>query len=119
MFLCSGHIYFILWNKSEKNEKQNLLQNVTKYLSFEVSNFSITFFLKIISSEGGGGLGICHMFMDSIDFKQQICCSFLQMGWEGGEGWVKNLGIFCGLHKCMTPNVKKVTFLALVPMFTS
>ena len=27
------------------------------------------------------GLEICHMFTDSIIFKQQIYCSFLQMGW--------------------------------------
>ena len=33
----------------KQNEKQNLLQNETNDLSFEVSNLSITFFLKIIS----------------------------------------------------------------------
>ena len=29
-------------------------------------------------------------------------------------GWVKKLVIFCGHHNCMIPDVKKVTFLALV-----
>ena len=27
-------------------------------------------------------LKICHVFADSIVFKQQICCSFLRMGVE-------------------------------------
>ena len=30
-------------------------------------------------------------------------------------GWVKKLVIFCGRRNCMTPNVNKATFLALVP----
>ena len=30
--------------------------------------------------------------------------------------WVKKLVIFCGHHNCMIRNVKKVMFLALVPV---
>ena len=52
------------------------------------------------------------MFMDSIDFKQQICCSFSRMGVGGGGMEVgasgsKKLVIFCRLHNFMTPNLKK------------
>ena len=32
-----------------------------------------------------GSLEICHVFADSIVFKQQIYCSFLQMLWIGGQ----------------------------------
>ena len=35
---------------------------------------------------GWGGLEICHVFTDSIVFKQQIYCSFLQIG-VGEFGW--------------------------------
>ena len=31
-------------------------------------------------------------------------------------GWVKKFVVFCGRRNCMTPNVKKVIFLALVPV---
>ena len=63
-------MYFSFVEQIKKqNEKQNKLHNETKDLTFQVSNFSITFFLKIIFYEGGG-LGIYHVFMDSIDFKQ-------------------------------------------------
>ena len=31
-------------------------------------------------------------------------------------GWIKKLVIFCGHHNYMIPNVKKVMFLALVPV---
>ena len=31
------------------------------------------------SGEGGGGLEICHVFENSVVFKQCICFSFLQM----------------------------------------
>ena len=65
-------------------------QSETKDLN-KVSNLSITFFFKIISYEGPNiydihterrrvGLEIYHVFIDSIDFKQQIYCSILQMG---------------------------------------
>ena len=81
-------------------------------------------FFKVISYEGPdicdihtkrrwGGLEICHVFMDSIDFKQQIYCSFLRT--RGGS---KKLVIFCRRHNCITPDVKKVTFLVLVPVLT-
>ena len=53
--------------------------------------------------------------MDSIDFKQQIYCSFLRMGVAQKTYFV----FFHGRHNCMIPNVKKVTFLALVSVFTS
>ena len=33
-----------------------------------------------------------------------------------GDWGVKKLVIFCGRHNCMIPNVKKVMFLALVPV---
>ena len=63
---------------------------------------------------GWGGLGIRHVFTDSIIFKQQIHGSFLQMGgaWVGGGGLTTSY--------FMIPNIKtyfdkKVTFLALVP----
>ena len=83
-------------------------------------------FLKIILCEGPnifdihvertwGGLEICGVFTDSIVFKQQIYRSFLQMGGRCGGG-VKKLVIFCGCHNCIIPNVKKVMFLALVPV---
>ena len=42
--------------------------------------------------KGLGGLEICLMFTDSIDFKQQIYCSFLQMG--GGHRVSKNWSFF-------------------------
>ena len=42
-------------------------------------------------------LEICHMFADSIVFKQQIYCSFLRMGVEC-KG-VSKLYIFCRRHK--------------------
>ena len=35
--------------------------------------------------------------------------------WGMGMG-VKKLVIFCGRHNCMIPSVKKVMFLALVPV---
>ena len=41
------------------------------------------------------------MFVDSIVFKQKLYCSVLRT--EVGEGG-HNLIIFCGHHKCMTPN---------------
>ena len=72
--------------------QKNALQNEIKGLTFEVSNLSITFFFRIIYYEGPNiynihterrrwGLEICHVFMHSTDFKQQIYCSFL---WIGG-----------------------------------
>ena len=72
MFLYFGHVYFFVWRKSKNNEKENVLQNEAKDLTFEVCNSSITFFLK-------KGLGISHVFVDSIDFKQQIYCSIFQV----------------------------------------
>ena len=36
--------------------------------------------------------------------------------WGGGSMGVKKFVIFCGRHNCMIPNVKKVMFLALVPV---
>ena len=53
-------------------------------------------------------------FMDSIVLKQQIYCSFLRIG--GGCKGKKKLVIFCGHHNYMISDVKKVTFLALVPV---
>ena len=68
-----------------------MLRNEIYYLTFEVSNLSITFFFKIISYEGPNiydihternlrGLKIYCLFMGSIDFKQHIYSSLLQMG---------------------------------------
>ena len=48
-----------------------------------------------------GGLEICHVFADSVVFKQQIYCSVL--GMVGNEGDSKKIGPFCGRHKCMIP----------------
>ena len=59
----------------EQIKKQNVLQNETKGLAFEVSDLSITFFYKIISCKGGGGLGglvTCLWIL--------LLCLFLQMG---------------------------------------
>ena len=102
--------------------KKNLLQNEIKDLTFEVSDFSITFFCKKYSYEGPitynihtergrGGFKICRVFTDSIVFKQHIYCSFSRMGVSAG---VKKLVIFCERHNCMIPNV--VMFLVLVPV---
>ena len=62
-----------------------MLRNEIYYLTFEVSNLSISFFFEIISYEGPniydihterrwGGLKICRVFTDSIAFKQYIFC---------------------------------------------
>ena len=48
---------------------------------------------------GGGGLEICHVFTDSIVFKQHVYCLFLQMK----DRWV---GVVCKGHNCMMPNIK-------------
>ena len=45
------NIFFCRKNKKKRNEKQNVLHNETKDLTFEVSNISINFFFKIISYE--------------------------------------------------------------------
>ena len=42
------YIFFCRTKKKKQNEKQNVLQNKTKDLTFEVSYLSITFFFKII-----------------------------------------------------------------------
>ena len=61
----------------------------------------------------------CHMFTNSIVFKQEIYCSFSQMRSGWGDGGVKKLINFCGQLNCMVPNIKiyfdkKVMFLALL-----
>ena len=63
-----------------------------------------------------GGLEIRQMFIYSVVFKQQICCSFLLMGVREWE-----LGVRGGYYNCMILNIKtsfdkKVTFLPLVLM---
>ena len=92
-----------------------------KDLTSEVSNLSN--FFKILSNEGPniydidtdrgwGGLEICHMFTDSIVFKQHIYCLFLQMK----DRWV---GDVCKGHNFMISNIKiyfdkKLLFLVLM-----
>ena len=94
-----------------------MLQNEIKDLIFEVSNLSITFFLKsfpegpniydIHTEKRQGGVKICCVFTGSFIFKQQIYCSFLQVGVGAG---MKKLVIYGGHHNCMIPNVKKLIF---------
>ena len=68
-----------------------MLQNEIKDLILKSLISPLSFF-KIISYERPniyyihteirrGGFGICHVFMGSFAFKQQIYCQFLQMGW--------------------------------------
>ena len=40
-----------------------------------------------LKEKGWRGLKICHVVTDSIVFKQQIYCLFLQKGGEGAGGW--------------------------------
>ena len=77
---CFFILMYILLCGTNQN---NVLQNEIKDLTFEVSNLSITFFVKKIfpmrdqtwhSHRRRWGLEICHIFMDSIIFKQQIYC---------------------------------------------
>ena len=62
-----------------------------------------TFMAPTQKGVGVGGPEICHMYADSIVFKQKSYCSSLQMGWADlGKGDTE-LVIFCEGHKCMTP----------------
>ena len=83
-----------------------------------LSFFKIIFYeqpnIYDIHTERRWGFEICRAFMDSIVLKQQIYCSFLRIG--GGCKGKKKLVIFCGHHNYMISDVKKVTFLALVPV---
>ena len=99
-------------------------QKEIKDLTSEVSNLSNHLFLILFNEgpniydvhteRGWGGLEICHMFTDSIVFKQHIYCLFLQMK----DRWV---GDVCKGHNCMISNIKiyfdkKLLFLVLMPV---
>ena len=95
-FILYSYCYIFFCGTNQKNnEKQNVSQNETKDLTFKISNLSITFFFyegpniyEILTERRWGGLEICHVLMDSIDFKEQIYGSFLKMG---GWGWVRGV----------------------------
>ena len=107
-----------------KTNKKNVQAKEIKDLTSEVFNLSNHLFL-ILSNEGPniydvhmergwGGPEICHVFTDSIAFKQHIYCLFLQM-----KG--RSVGVVCKGYNCMIPNIKtyfdkKVTFLDLMPV---
>ena len=84
-------------------------QKEIKDLTSEVSNLSNHLFLILFNEgpniydvhteRGWGGLEICHMFTDSIVFKQHIYCLFLQMK----DRWV---GVVWKGHNCMISNIK-------------
>ena len=75
------------------------------YVMFRVFHFSVHVYVLMFTlllkkdfcygtiNLGGRGLEICHVFVDSILFKQYIHCSFLPMeGWRGHKivyfsGW--------------------------------
>ena len=89
------------------------VSNLSNHLSLIISNEGPNIY-DVNTDRGCGGLEICHMFTDSIVFKQHIYCLFLQIG-KGR--W----GVFCEGHNCMIPDIKtysdkKVRFLALMPV---
>ena len=58
---------------------------------------------------------MCRVCTDSMFLNKRFIIYFWE--WELGAGvGVKKLVIFCGRHNLMIPNVKKVMFLALVPV---
>ena len=97
--------------------QKNLLQNEIKDLLFEVSNFSSTFcFFNYLRDQ---------IFMTSTQkggeevWKFVTCLWILFIVYFREWGWVKKISHFFRRHNFMTLNVKKVTFLALMPVFTS
>ena len=62
-------------------------------------------------------LNLSRAVMDSTIFKQQVYCSLrMGVGAAGSGRWDKKLIIFCGNHNSVIPNVKRIMFLALVPL---
>ena len=62
-------------------------------------------------------LNLSRAVMDSTIFKQQVYCSLqMRVGAAGSGRWDKKLIIFCGNHNSVIPNVKRIMFLALVPL---
>ena len=117
MFLYSYDVYFILWNKwkkwvAERNKRFNLW-SLWSFHSLVLKIFSCKgpTIYDAHKEKGWRGFKICHVLTDSIVFKQQIYCLFLQKG----GCW----GMVCGHHNCMVPNIKtyfdkKVTFLVFM-----
>ena len=100
---------------TERNKRSNLwsLQSLQSPFFLILSNEGPNIY-DVDTDRGWGGLEICHMFTDSVVFKQHIYCLFLQMK----DRW---LGLVCKCHNCIISNIKiyfdkKVLFLALVPV---
>ena len=67
----------------------NLTKWFWRYLNFSAAKKGIFLdegpYIDVHMEGGWGSLEICHVFEDSIVFKQQIYCLFLQMVGVGGE----------------------------------